>query len=373
MSLHGEGIGGVVFLTLYTFNFLILLYGFFSRRISIKSVYAFLLFHVILRLSAQSVSVAIGTKDHLVPGLLIAFFVLGAEGYFSLVLCAYRFLIHHHQHFYPTDGSWLEGKPNKNKSKDGQGEVKDPWYKRLKRAMTARNKDGKKDPWVMTIIHWTLIGANVIIVVGGTRVTGADITLDPEDFWDRLHTAEVMRAVGQAIFLVMNLYLALFFYLSVNQDKNPLGTLPSGYNRFFRVAPDHGRVDAPNRPHISRGFLGRISPDLMVLIVAWPPLIIRGIFGLLQAVVDKINYASPAAYASINGFSNLFIAMENVFSVLPEWTACCLLCMTMFFKPSLTESSETIGITESHTGTENGQKRFVGGKEGRDLESQTTR
>lgn len=158
MGLHGEGIGGLVFLILYTINFSILMYGYTTRRIIFKSVYTFLLFHVVLRLAAQSVAIAMGTQkpsDNFNVGLLIAFFVLAAEGYFSLVLCAYRFVIHHHQHAYPIDGSWLEGKPVK--SKEGKN---DPMWKRFKRAMTARDQTGKKDPWVMTIIHWVLIGVS---------------------------------------------------------------------------------------------------------------------------------------------------------------------------------------------------------------------
>jgi len=159
MSIHGEGIGGVVFLILYAINLCILIYGYTTRLIRFKSVYTFLLLHVILRLAAQSVAIALGTRDYLDIGLLIAWFVLGAEGYFSLVLCAYRFLITHHQHTYPTEGSWLEGKPHKKKKSDGTLH-EDPWYIRFKRAMTARDTDGTKDPWVMTIIHWVLIGVS---------------------------------------------------------------------------------------------------------------------------------------------------------------------------------------------------------------------
>jgi hypothetical protein len=157
MSLYREGIAGVVFLILYSINLAILIYGFSTRLISFKSVYSFLLLHVVLRLAAQAVAIASGTKDRIDIGLTIAFFVLAAEGYFTLVLCAYRFLIHHHQHVYHISGSWLEGKPQKAGTGGG---VKEPWYARFRRAMTARNKDGKKDPWVMTIIHWTLIGVS---------------------------------------------------------------------------------------------------------------------------------------------------------------------------------------------------------------------
>ena len=156
MGLHGEGIGGVIFLCLYLVNFSILMYGFFTHRIKFASVYAFLLLHVILRLAAQSVSIVLGTQEEIDVGVLIAFYVLGAEGYFSLVLCTYRFLIHHHEFAMPVSASWLEGKRKKNAK--GQ---KPPIAKRFVRAMTGRDENGNKDPWVMTIIHWVLIGVSL--------------------------------------------------------------------------------------------------------------------------------------------------------------------------------------------------------------------
>ena len=340
MPLHGEGIAGVIFLTLYTGNLCLLLFGFFTRRIHWKSVYSFLLFHVLLRLGAQSTSIAIGTQDSLDVGLLIAFFVLGAEGYFSLVLCTYRFTIHHHQYAYPISGSWLEGKPHKTKS--GK---QDPWYKRFKRAMTAKDAEGKSDPWVMTIIHWCLIGvrylsrspqaptdsqANVIIIVGGTRVTASEV--GESDYWKQFHTAQGLRAAGQAVFLIINILLASFLYLSIKQDRNPDGTIPAGLTRFFRVDVDHGAADARERGGAYSPTT--TSPVLRILVIAWPPLIIRGVFGLLQALVPGVNYSHPASYRGTPSgsgfeFTVLFTVMESVFAVLPEWTACCLLCCTL--------------------------------------------
>lgn len=327
MAFHPEAIGGVVFLTLYTVNLSILIYGYATRRIYFKSVFTFLLLHVLLRLAAQAVSIAIGTRDTLDFGLLIAFFVLGAEGYFSLVLCSYRFVIHHHQHTYPISGSWLEGKPSRTQ----EGKT-DPWYKRLLRALTARDKEGKKDPWVMTWIHWLMIAANVIIVIGGTRTNASEYGTPEYD--NDMRIAGIMRVVGQAVFLVINLFLANFLLLSKKQDSNPSGTIPSAWARFFRVSPDHGAADVQQGRRNLDGYDARIHPTLRVLMLAWPPLILRGIFGLVQSQVDKINYSNVAAYQGFGTFTTLFIVTENVFAVLPEWLACCLLCSTMFTRDS---------------------------------------
>jgi hypothetical protein len=52
---HDEAIVPLIFLLLYTINLSILTYGYATRRIVFKSVYTFLLIHVVLRLSAQSI------------------------------------------------------------------------------------------------------------------------------------------------------------------------------------------------------------------------------------------------------------------------------------------------------------------------------
>lgn len=332
MSLHGEGIGGVVFLALYTINLSILLYGYFTRRIYFKSVFTFLLFHVLLRLAAQAVAIALSSKSTLDVGLLIAFFVLGAEGYFSLVLCAYRFAIHHHQHTYPLSGSWLEGKPSRRR--DGR---QDPIFRRLARALSARDRDGNPDPWVMTWIHWLMIAANTIIIVGGTRTNTSEF--GTPDYYNDLRIAGIMRAVGQAIFLVINLFLFNFLIVSRNQDRNANGTIPRRWAAFFRVPPEHGNKDVLQGKRNLDGYVDRMHPTLLMLFVAWPPLIVRGIFGLLQSQVNAVNYANVDAYTTGGKFTTTFVVTENVLAVLPEWLACCLLCSTMFTRKNWNKPS----------------------------------
>lgn len=59
-------------------------------------------------------------------------------------------------------------------------------------------------------------------------------------------------------------------------------------------------------------------------------MIIRGVFGLLQALVPAINYTTPNVYRTdVFQFKAYFVACEMVFAVLMEWSACCLLCCTM--------------------------------------------
>jgi len=169
-------------------------------------------------------------------------------------------------------------------------------------------------------------------------VNGSDIS--ESDYWDQMKLARTMRAVGQAIFLLINLFLAVFLYLTVRQDRNPNGTLPRQATRFFRVQPDHGAADAHQRVSTSS-----IAPTVLLLAVAWPPLIVRGIVGLLQALVSPINYAHPDSYEYQDGklsFTNLFVILENILTVLPEWIACCLLVSTILVKRRKTDDHHEV-------------------------------
>ena len=307
MSLNPQASGSIAFLLLYSINFAILIYGFSTRLIRFQSVYAVLLLHVSIRLAGQSVGVAFGAWSYFRTDLLVASIILSAEGYFSLVLCAYRFLIHYHQEAYPRSGSWLEGRPEPGSTFLG----------RLKRAFTAKDSRGQRDPWMMTQIHWTLIFANTILIVGGTMaINVSGQSEDPS----RLQTSIALRSVGQAVFLLINILLMVFLLISRVQDSH--GYLP--FARFFRVAPDFGEADA-------RAPTRRTSKTLRILIVVWFPLIARGVFGILQSAIPAINYSSASAYGP-NGLSDTFVILENIFQVLPEWTSCCLLCTIMFVK-----------------------------------------
>jgi len=133
---------------------------------------------------------------------------------------------------------------------------------------------------------------------------------------------------------VINLFLAYFLWLSAKQDRSPAGTLVSAVcAKAFRVKPEHGAIDAETRGGAVTSQSQSLNIRLVILIIAWPPLIIRGVFGLLQAIIPAINYANTDIYSIQDGsltFTASFVAFESCFAVLPEWVACCLLCSTMF-------------------------------------------
>lgn len=64
--------------------------------------------HVVVRLASQTTGLAFGIRGYRQVGLIIAYLVLGAEGYFTLVLCTGRFLVSWHNKNFGD--SWLERK-----------------------------------------------------------------------------------------------------------------------------------------------------------------------------------------------------------------------------------------------------------------------
>ncbi|PWN20496.1 hypothetical protein BCV69DRAFT_283382 [Microstroma glucosiphilum] len=104
-SLAPLTIASIVFLILYFAALIILLAGLATRRISIKSRWSLLLFHVCIRLAAQCVGIAFGVLSFNARPLLIAYLVTSTEGYFTLVLSLILFFIHWQRR--AEGASWL--------------------------------------------------------------------------------------------------------------------------------------------------------------------------------------------------------------------------------------------------------------------------
>jgi hypothetical protein len=122
----------------------------------------------------------------------------------------------------------------------------------------------------MTYIHWILIAANTIIIVGGTQTNTSDS--NTEAYKSKLKNSVIYWAVGQACFLLVNVFFGYF--------------------------------------------------------------LTRGMFGLLQSQIRNINYADVAAYQGDGKdgirFTKAFVGLEACFAILMEWSACCLLSGIMF-------------------------------------------
>lgn len=103
---------------------------------------------------------------------------------------------------------------------------------------------------------------------------------DAETAWDSdpdIRTAKIMRAVGQGIFLAINVTLFGCILYTVKQAK---------------------------REESSRPFYAH--PTLLILVLIWPFLFVRGVYGVLQAVLTEFNYYYRGNYNE-SGFKTRFI------------------------------------------------------------------
>nr|GAT48811.1 predicted protein [Mycena chlorophos] len=314
----GEAGAALAFLIGYLAVFVWMLFGFFTHRIKWRSRYSALLFHVTIRLASQGSGIGFGILGFRNTGLFVAFLVLGAEGYFSLVLCAFRFLISWHQHNLPSGESWLEPRdpPNTNKKRKVLifaflGPLAFLFY--------------HDNP--MVFFHSALILANVAIIVGGSYLAGADYS-EPNspDTLNRIRVSKITRTAGQAVFLVGNALLLIFILVSMRNNR---------------------------RDGDSRNRKGTVHPTLILLLIAWFPLIVRGIFGLLQAFDWSMSYYNPENYDA-GGFTPRFTAIEYMLGVFTEWTACVLLNCTYFTSKNDPKKRDVLAEKEGKSSSNEG-------------------
>ena len=246
------------------------------KQIKPKSRWSFVLLHVSLRLAAQSVGLAFSIKlfnDGV--GLLIAYIVLGAEGYFSLVLCACRYLISFQNHAFGD--SWIEPKQQKDVSQRKGGKK---FYLRILLAfflIPAQSSVGEgKDKRYnyMAWVHSLMVVANVLIVVGasflskGSPPNASSLSYDAlVAFYENdsdVNTGKVLRTVGQAIFFGITLALIACLIVTIGQ-----------YRQLARAQGKSAR------------WYGHAY--LLILYLTIPFLIARGVFGIVQAAVNRLS------------------------------------------------------------------------------------
>ncbi|KIM37943.1 hypothetical protein M413DRAFT_76503 [Hebeloma cylindrosporum] len=275
-----EASAALVYLILYAILFAFMLYGYATRHLRFRSRYTVILVHVLVRLASQATGLAFGVVGYANTSLLVAYFILGAEGYFTLVLCTYRFLISWHNHNFASHNSWLEPRFPPGT----------PVYKRflLSFALFGPNRQP------MAVMHNVLVGANAIIITGGSLLAGGSNTI--EDFDASLSTAKIMRTVGQSIFLAINTFLLYCIVDTIHQS----------------------RLENPTK---------RTHPTLLVFLAIWPCLFVRGMYGILSGVLPAFNYFNPDNYEA-TGLKNSFIVSEYLMGTTMEWVSCTLLMVT---------------------------------------------
>ncbi|KAF8202637.1 hypothetical protein K438DRAFT_1965128 [Mycena galopus ATCC 62051] len=288
----GEAGAALVFLIGYLAILGWLLFAYSTHRIQWHSRYSLLLFHVTVRVASQACGVGFGVVGFANTKLFQAFLILSAEGYFTLVLCAFCFVISWHQHNLPGGESWIEPRDASSSNKL----LKVLIFIFLGPLAFLFYHDNP-----MVFVHCALIIANVAIIVGGSFLAGADYN-DPNspDTKRRLNISKITRTAGQSVFLAINGMLLVIILITMRNNR---------------------------RDGDARKGKGTLHPTLWLLFLAWFPLIVRGIFGVLQAAVFSFSYYNPDNYGA-SGFTPRFTVIEYLLGVFTEWSACVLMNLT---------------------------------------------
>ncbi|KAJ7696951.1 hypothetical protein B0H17DRAFT_1197691 [Mycena rosella] len=290
----GEAGAALVFLVLYLAVFVWMLFAYLTHRIKWHSRWSFLFFHVTIRVASQGCGIGFAILGFGNLGLFLAFLILGAEGYFSLVLCTFRFVISWHQHNLPGGKSWLEPRRGSDAALSQRAKTR--------RALTFLFLGPfaiifyRDNP--MAAFHMVLILANTAIIVGGSYLANANLAqLDSADTKMHLNISRISRTAGQSVFLACNALLLVILLVTARNDH--------------------------------RARKSGLHPTVVLLLIAWIPLIVRGVFGVLQSADFALSYYDPANYGP-TGFTPHFTVIEYVLGVMTEWLACVLLNATYF-------------------------------------------
>ena len=79
MGLNTKASAALVFLILYAILFSLLLLGFLTRHLRLRSRYGLILFYVMVRLASQATGLALGVVGYANTSLPVACFILGGE------------------------------------------------------------------------------------------------------------------------------------------------------------------------------------------------------------------------------------------------------------------------------------------------------
>lgn len=101
----GEGVAASIFLALYLIYTLFTI-GIVWHKGTLRTIYAGLLFFGMIRMGAQLCGIAFASLGYEHWQWLVAYLVLGAEGYFVLILTSFYMVSH--AHIAAKNESWLK-------------------------------------------------------------------------------------------------------------------------------------------------------------------------------------------------------------------------------------------------------------------------
>jgi hypothetical protein len=177
-------------------------------------------------------------------------------------MCTFHFVISWHQHNLASGQSWLKPRAVTEKlRKEAEN------YKRRKMLVFLFLGPFAfliyRDNPPMVYFHLAFAYANIAIITGGSYLVGADYNdLNSPDTKTRLNISKITRTTGQSVFVAGNAMLLAIILVTMRNNR---------------------------RNGDSRGKKGTVHPTLWLLFIAWFPLIVRGIFGILQASVFSVS------------------------------------------------------------------------------------
>lgn len=297
------GVAASIFLGLYTMYLLLAINV--VRHEGFKFIYRILLMFGLFRVAGQLCGVAFAKLGVEHWKWLIAYLVFTAEGYFTLIVASFYFVVQCQVR--QKGSSWLldhrdevemcEGASEERESDENGSEERETYektsddkenYRRRSDGETSVANWGKKPRSVSwaAIFYMFLIPANAFIVAGGSLLTGATAE-ELEKETGNVNTSKALRTTGQVIFLLQTVTeILLLVYVYVKEKIR-------------------GRT-------------------IYLLFVASPFLLVRGIFGILSIYVDKMNYYKLSNY-SAEGLTSSFVAYEYCLATTMEFVAACLL------------------------------------------------
>lgn len=271
-----SGIAASVFLALYTIFLGFMIFIIFQK--GFKTVYTFIFFFTLFRFGGQLCGVVYAKVGPEHWQWLIAYLVLGAEGYFALIFAAFRFTCKAQVDEFGK--SWVLS--------TGPG----PWGFFLLKRITKT--------WV-NIFHFILIPANALVISGGSMLAGIDPS-EMNDEKSKINTSKALRTTGQVLFLLMT-FASIWLNIHVYYKE---------------------RV--------------RNITTIAVMIAA-PFLVVRGLFGILSIYITKMNYFQLSNYTG-SGINHDLVVYEYVLATTMEFIAALVLMSRYFHEEKVAKTSE---------------------------------
>lgn len=268
--MNGEIAAPILFIVLYVLlgSWIIILM--ILRDVKVLSRFMLLFIYCIVRLAGQICGLIYMINLPLSFGLILAYFILTAEGYFIIVWAALSFLMDWHKRNW---GSSFVDRPILNEYSS---------YSRGRKRLINRSPKH--------FFHILFIIANALLVASASIMLSSSTVSNRND-------GKILRTVGSSIFLagiVFTIWVLIhtfrLCYYKYHYPKKQLGTL-------------------------------------ILIAIGMPFLLTRGIFGVIQSCDYTFSYSNPANYTA-NGFSTTFLVGEYVLIITMEWITCAFLVST---------------------------------------------